>query len=76
MQVAIVIADCGDGSASLRWFKDVELAEEVAYHDHFCEELSISEGATIISVEYDFTPPGGWSDDRYREELQRAQLND
>lgn len=73
MQIAIVIADCGDGSATLRWFKDVALAEEVAYHDHFCEELAMSEGATVIEVGDDFLPPGGWDDDHYREELAGVQ---
>lgn len=72
MEIAIVIADCGDGSATLRFFKDVALAEEVAYHDYFCEELAMSEGATIINVEYDFTPPGGWCDAYYRETLARV----
>ena len=72
MKIALVIADGGDGSASIRFFKDVDLAEEVAYHDYFCEELSISEGATIIEVGDDFVPPYGWSDDYYRQELAEA----
>ena len=42
MKITLVIADGGDGSASIRFFKDVYFAEEVAYHDYFCEELSIS----------------------------------
>lgn len=69
MKIALVISDCGDGSAAIRFFKDVDFAEKVAYHDYFCEELAISEGVTIIEVQDDFKPPFCWSDDDYREQL-------
>jgi hypothetical protein len=73
MKIALVIADCGDGSATIRFFKDVDFAEKIAYHDYFCEELAMSEGGTIIEVGDDFYPPGGWDDDHYREQLAEVQ---
>jgi hypothetical protein len=75
MKIALVIADCGDGSATIRFFKDVDFAEKIAYHDYFCEELAMSEGGTIIEVPDDFKPPAGWSDQDYREEVERAGLD-
>lgn len=63
MKVAILIQDCGDGSACLRWFKDLDLAETLAYSDFYCEEFGGSEGTTVIEVSDDFTPPGGFDDD-------------
>ena len=62
MQVAILIQDCGDGSSCLRWFKDVDLAQSLAYSDRYCEEFGASEGCTIIEVQDDFHPPSGFDD--------------
>lgn len=62
MKVAILIEDCGDGSSCLRWFKDLDLAEALSYHDRYCEEFGGSEGATVIDVSDDFVPPGGFDD--------------
>lgn len=70
MKVAILIADCGDGSSTLRWFKDLDLAETLAYHDRYCEDFGASEGTTEIEVQDDFLPPGGFDDDYYRSELE------
>lgn len=62
MKVAILIQDCGDGSSCLRWFKDIDLAEKLAYSDDYCEEFGASEGTTVIEVQDDFYPPGGFDD--------------
>uniref|UniRef100_A0AAU8HZE2 Uncharacterized protein n=1 Tax=Klebsiella phage FKP3 TaxID=3231233 RepID=A0AAU8HZE2_9CAUD len=62
MKVAILIEDCGDGSSCLRWFKDLDLAEALAYSDDYCEEFGGSEGTTVIEVGDDFIPPGGFDD--------------
>lgn len=62
MKVAILIQDSGDGSSCLRWFKDLDLAESLAYSDRYCEEFGASEGTTVIEVGDDFIPPGGFDD--------------
>lgn len=66
MRVAILIADGGDGSASLSWFRDIELANKVANDDDHCETFGMNEGGTtIIDVHDDFIPPGGWDDENF-----------
>lgn len=69
MKVAILITDGGDGSASLSWFKDLELAQTVADTDDWCETFGMNEGSpTIIEVQDDFVPPGGFHDKHYNAE--------
>lgn len=66
MKIALVIADGGDGSASIRFFRDTLLAEKVVEDDNNCEELGMNEGSpTIIEVGEDFVPPWGWDDAHY-----------
>lgn len=66
MEVAILIQDCGDGSACLCWFKDLGLADQLANDDNYCEEFGVNEGsATVIEVPYDWTPPCGFDDKHF-----------
>lgn len=62
MKVAILISDGGDGYASLRWFKNTELAREVI-DEH--EQFYMNEGVEVIDVPEDFNPPGGFDDEYY-----------
>lgn len=68
MEVAILICDCGDGSACLRWFRNIHLAcalaeDESEEHEEFYQ----NEGSpVIIQVPDSFTPPGGFSDQHYQ----------
>lgn len=62
MKVAILISDDGDGTASLRWFKNIELAEEIAEEK---DQFNMNEGSEIIDVPEDFNPPGGFDDEYY-----------
>lgn len=63
MKVALLISDGGDGSASIRYFKDIKYANELADCDEYCETFGLNEGgAEIIDVQEDFYPPGGFSD--------------
>lgn len=75
MKIALVISDGGDGSASILFFKDIDFAEKVAYHDYFCEELGMSEGTTVIEVADDFVPPYRWADEDYRQLLTAAGVD-
>ncbi len=62
MKVAILISDGGDGYASLRWFKNIELAREVV--DEY-DQFNMNEGVEVIEVPEDFNPPGGFDDEYY-----------
>lgn len=44
IQIAYIISDCGDGSASVRWFKDVNKARAVVHNDVNCDSFGINEG--------------------------------
>lgn len=67
MKVAILISDGGDGSASLRWFKNLKLADELTDDDEHCEMFGLNEGgpAEIIEVPDGWEPPGGFDDEYY-----------
>ncbi|WXH66003.1 hypothetical protein NDAWWUGD_CDS0085 [Salmonella phage SeKF_80] len=67
MKVAIIISDGGDGSASLLWFKDLKLADELTSDDEHCEVFGLNEGgpAEIIEVPEGWEPPCGFSDKYY-----------
>lgn len=73
MKVAILICDGGDGSAVLRWFKNIELADALANSEESeYEEFYMNEGsATIIEVDEDFIPPtyNGKFDDKSFEDF-------
>lgn len=66
MKVALLVADGGDGSASIRFFRDIELADRLAGGDEHCETYCWNEGyPTYIEVPDDFLPPGFWADEYY-----------
>lgn len=72
MKVAILICDGGDGSACLRWFKNIPLAEGLAAsEEEEQEDFYMNEGSpTIIEVNEDFIPPtynGQFDDHSYRD---------
>lgn len=60
MKVYILICDNGDGSSSLHFFKHKEVAQELCDNE---EEYYSNEGdPTVIEVQDDFQPPGGFCD--------------
>lgn len=65
MKVAILISDGGDGYASLLWFKDVKFAADIA--DRY-DQFNINEGVEVVEVQEDFNPPGGFSDEEWKED--------
>lgn len=68
MRIALLIADCGDGSNTIRWFKDVRLAERLCSGSDALEEFYSNEGSpTYIEVPDDWAPPFGYDDDGYEE---------
>lgn len=54
MRVVGLIIDGGDGSASLQWFTNIELAESYLDDEH-CEQFGMNEG----SFAADLTLPDG-----------------
>lgn len=70
MKVALLIADGGDGSACIRYFKNVNLAMTLLDDDNYCETFGLNEGdCDVIEVPADFIPPGGyWADEDYGDE--------
>lgn len=60
MRIGLLVADGGDGSSSIRFFRSIEKAEEVREEN---EEYFTNEDVTEIEVPDDFTPPGFWADD-------------
>lgn len=70
MRVALLIRDCGDGSCTTDWFKDILLADEVANNDMFCEDYGMNEGsAEIVEIVDGWEPCGGFSDQYYAAKL-------
>lgn len=60
MIVALVIRDCGDGSATIDFYKNIERA--CFECEEFNEDTCMNDGEpTIIDVPDGFVPPGGWS---------------
>ncbi|MGL6227927.1 MAG: hypothetical protein ACRC3J_01795 [Culicoidibacterales bacterium] len=55
MRVVGLISDGGDGSASLQWFTNIELAESYLDDDEHCEQFGMNEG----SFAADLTLPDG-----------------
>ena len=47
MKIHYITVDCGDGSTSVRWYKDehVEWLEEALNSDDYCEDLYGNEGS-------------------------------
>lgn len=65
-RVAILISDSGDGSACLRWFKNIEWALSLADADKYCEEFGMNEGSPeVIDVDDNWEPTFGWNDNDY-----------
>lgn len=63
MKVAILICDGGDGSAGLRWFKDLLLAERLCETQ---EDFYQNEGdPEVVDVPDDWEPRGGFDDEYY-----------
>lgn len=61
MKVALVIRDCGDGSATIDFYKSIERA--CFECEEFNEDTCMNDGEpTIIDVPEGFVPPGGWSE--------------
>ena len=61
MKAALVIRDCGDGSATFDFYKNIERA--CFECEEFNEDTCMNDGEpTIIDVPEGFVPPGGWSE--------------
>lgn len=70
MKVAILICDGGDGSASLSWFKNIDLAKTLC--DKYEEYYQNEGGPEVVEVQSDFNPPFGFSDYDYLENGDRV----
>lgn len=64
MKVALLVNNGGDGSYSINYFRDIEMAYTLANEE---ECFFDSDSVDIIEVPEDFNPPGGFSDDEYEE---------
>lgn len=65
IQVALLVCDHGDGSSGIRFFRDINLARQLASNGDN-EEFFANEGEpVIIEVQDGFTPPGFFADDYY-----------
>lgn len=63
MKVYLIICDGGDGSASIRYHKNLDIVKKLLDED---EEYYMNEGGyDTIEVAEDFTPPGGYDDEFY-----------
>jgi|AKYZ01.1.fsa_nt_gi hypothetical protein len=62
MKVGLLIADGGDGSASIHYFKDLIYASQLQDCDNHCETFGLNDSMDIIDVPEGFYPPGGFSD--------------
>ena len=61
MQVALVIRDCGDGTSTIDFYKNIEQA--CFECEEFNEDTWVNDGEpTIIDVPDTFVPPTGWCD--------------
>jgi len=75
VQIAYIISDSGDGSASVRWFKNVEKAQAVVDNDDNCEQFGFNEGRIkVLNLpdDLDLDTIGiskySWCDDNYDDE--------
>lgn len=59
MRIGLLVADYGDGSQGIRFFRDIERAVECLENE---EEYFTNDEVTEIEVPDDFYPPGFWAD--------------
>lgn len=79
MKIAYVVSDNGDGSASVRWFKNAAKAQAVVDNDLNCDQFGQNEGSIntlTLPDDFDLDSLGlseyAWDDDDYNDDGSRA----
>ncbi|MCS5736706.1 UNVERIFIED_CONTAM: hypothetical protein RF648_18520 [Kocuria sp. CPCC 205274] len=59
MDIGLLVWDGGDGTSTIRFFRDLDKAQDKLEEDSY----NCNEDVTVITVPDNFVPPGFWADE-------------